>query len=134
MNVPRLKRLIVFCVFGVLTVFPFVSTYSQILSLAPGSPDSYVVKEGDTLWDIASIFLEEPWRWPEIWEGNPEVQDPDLIYPGDILRLVASANGPRIVMERGDRQTVRLSPTVRETPLLNPIPVIPRQALEGFLI
>jgi hypothetical protein len=134
MNVPRLKRLIVFCVFGVLAAFPFVSTYSQTLSLAPGSPDSYVVKEGDTLWDIASIFLDEPWRWPEIWEGNPAVQDPDLIYPGDILRLVASANGPRIVMERGDRQTVRLSPTVRETPLLNPIPVIPRQALEGFLI
>ena len=134
MNVPRLKRLIVFCVFGVISLFPFSLVHSQSLSLASGSPDSYVVKEGDTLWDIASIFLEEPWRWPEIWQGNPAVQDPDLIYPGDILRLVASANGPRIVMERGDRQTVRLSPTVCETPLLNPIPVIPRQALEGFLI
>jgi len=134
MNVPRLKRLIVFCVFGVPALFPFALTHSQVLSLAPGSPASYVVKEGDTLWDIASIFLEEPWRWPDIWEGNPEVQDPDLIYPGDVLRLVASADGPRIVMERGSRQVVRLSPAVRETPLLNPIPVIPRQALEGFLV
>ena len=59
MNVPRLKRLIVFCVFGVISLFPFSLVHSQSLSLASGSPDSYVVKEGDTLWDIASIFLEE---------------------------------------------------------------------------
>jgi hypothetical protein len=134
MNVSRLKRVIVFCVFGAISVFPFSLAHAQSLSLAPGSPDSYAVKEGDTLWDIASIFLEEPWRWPEIWEGNPDVEDPDLIYPGDILRLVESADGPRIVMERGDRQTIKLSPTVRETPLLNPIPTIPRQALQGLLV
>lgn len=134
MNVPRLKGLIVFCVLGVLACFSLAPTHAQTLSLAPGSPDSYVVKDGDTLWDIASIFLEEPWRWPEIWERNPEVQDPDLIYPGDILRFVASADGPRIVMERGSRPVVRLTPAVREMPLLNPIPVIPRPALEGFLV
>lgn len=134
MNVPGLKRLIVFCVLCVLPIFSISPTFSQTLSLSPGSPDSYVVKEGDTLWDIASVFLEEPWRWPEIWEGNPEVQDPDLIYPGDILRLVATADGPRIVMDRGARPVVRLTPAVRETPLLNPIPIIPRQALEGFLV
>jgi hypothetical protein len=134
MNVSRLKRVIVFCVFGAISVFPFSLAHAQSLSLAPGSPDSYAVKEGDTLWDIASIFLEEPWRWPEIWEGNPDVEDPDLIYPGDILRLVESADGPRIVMERGNRQTIKLSPTVRETPLLNPIPIIPHQALQGLLV
>lgn len=134
MNVPRLKGLIVFCVLCILAAIPVASTHSQNLSLSPGSPSSYVVKEGDTLWDIASVFLEEPWRWPEIWEGNPEVQDPDLIYPGDILRLVTTADGPRIVMDRGARPVVRLSPAIRETPLLNPIPVIPRQALDGFLV
>jgi len=134
MKSPRLKRLVVLCVFGVLAAFPFALTHSQTLALAPNSPDSYVVREGDTLWEIASIFLEEPWRWPEIWEGNPEIQDPDLIYPGDTLRLFASASGPRISMERGSRQVVKLSPAVRESPFPNPIPVIPRQALDGFLI
>jgi hypothetical protein len=134
MKASRLKRLLLKCACLLLAGMSFSSAQAQTLALAPGSPDTYVVEEGDTLWDIASVFLQEPWRWPEIWQGNPEVQDPDLIYPGDILQLVATADGPRIVMERAGRQVVRLSPTVRESPLLNPIPTIPRQALQGFLV
>ena len=102
-----------------LAAMPLTHIQAQTLTLAPGSPETYVVKEGDTLWDIASVFLQEPWRWPEIWQGNPEVQDPDLIYPGDVLQLIATADGPRIVMERTGRQVVRLSPTVRESPMVD---------------
>ncbi len=134
MNASRLKRLLLACACIVVAALPLTNIQAQTLTLAPGSPDTYVVKEGDTLWDIASVFLQEPWRWPEIWQGNPEVQDPDLIYPGDVLQLIATADGPRVVMERAGRQVVRLSPTVRESPLLNPIPTIPRQALQGFLV
>ncbi len=122
------------CVCILLAGMRLTSIQAQTLTLAAGCPDTYVVKEGDTLWDIASVFLQEPWRWPAIWQGNPKVGDPDLIYPGDVLQLIASSDGPRIVMERADRQVVRLSPTVRESPLLNPIPTIPRQALQGFLV
>jgi hypothetical protein len=134
MNAFRLKRLLLTCACIVMAAMPLANIQAQTLTLAPGSPDTYVVKEGDTLWDIASVFLQEPWRWPEIWQGNPEVQDPDLIYPGDVLQLVATADGPRILLERAGRQVVRLSPTVRESPLLNPIPTLPRQALQGFLV
>ena len=55
--------------------------------LNPGHPDTYVVKQGDTLWDIASMFLRDPWYWPEIWQINPQVENPHLIFPGDILSL-----------------------------------------------
>jgi len=133
MIAPRLKSLLQICAIGLLLCAPIVGVRGQNLTVFPDSPDVYVVKEGDTLWDIASLFLDEPWRWPEIWQKNPSVEDPDLIYPGDILNLVYIDGSPRIVMERGSRQVVRLSPEVRESPLLSPIPVIARQALRGFL-
>jgi len=39
----------------------------DVINIRQGSPDNYVVVEGDTLWDIAGVFLDEPWLWPEIW-------------------------------------------------------------------
>ena len=57
------------------------------VDLAPGAPERYTVKRGDTLWDIAGHYLREPWHWPKIWRANPQVRDPDRIYPGDVLTL-----------------------------------------------
>ena len=75
--------------------------------LAPDAPDDYVVKSGDTLWDISAVFLRDPWYWPEIWYVNPQIENPHLIYPGDVLSLVYVDGKPRITMERGgDRAAV----------------------------
>ena len=51
------------------------------------APKRYVVKKGDTLWGISNKFLNNPGYWPEIWDVNQKVQNPHLIYPGDILHI-----------------------------------------------
>ncbi|MDQ6954696.1 MAG: LysM peptidoglycan-binding domain-containing protein [Mariprofundaceae bacterium] len=51
--------------------------------LKPNLPQPYVVKKGDTLWDIANYFFKNPHKWLKIWEKNLYITNPDLIYPGN---------------------------------------------------
>lgn len=94
-------------------------------------PLTYVVQTGDTLWDISSLYLKEPWRWPELWANNPEIDNPHLIYPGDVLELRWDDGRPRLV--RTSRGDVVLSPTLRSTAVDISIPPIPRDQIDAFL-
>ncbi len=105
---------------------------AEQLTLAENHPQEYVVEKGDTLWDISGRFLQEPWRWPELWRINPAVANPHLIYPGDRLYLVETADGPALMVERGDT-TVKLSPRIRSEALRKAIPTIPLDAISQFL-
>lgn len=101
------------------------------VALAEDHPDEYVVQPGDTLWDIASTFLKDPWYWPEIWYVNPDIRNPHLIYPGDVLRLVWIDGQPRITMARGS--AYRMSPQARVTPLSEAVTSIPYDQIAAFL-
>ena len=114
-----------------------IATGSNI-PLAADAPDEYVVKTGDTLWDISKTFLRDPWYWPEIWYVNPQVQNPHLIYPGDVLKLVYIDGQPRLtIAERGQvgqgSGTKRLSPEVRREPLSQAITAIPYDIIASFM-
>jgi LysM repeat protein len=101
------------------------------LALNPNAPDSYVVKHGDTLWGISKVFLRDPWFWPEIWQVNPQVNNPHLIYPGDTLRLVYINGRPTIMLQRGD--DARVEPRVRSEPLEGAVTAIPYAAVAAFM-
>jgi hypothetical protein len=121
-----------------LTIFSSVSLLAQnnavpttSVALREGAPTSYTVQAGDTLWGIAGRFLTEPWRWTELWDNNPGIDNPHLIYPGDELTLTWRNGQPRLrVSARG---AVKLSPEIRSTPLNTAIPPIPRELIDPFL-
>ncbi|MFW5969040.1 MAG: LysM peptidoglycan-binding domain-containing protein [Halofilum sp. (in: g-proteobacteria)] len=101
-------------------------------------PKRYTVKRGDTLWDIAAMFLKDPWVWPEIWSVNPQIENPHLIYPGDVITLTYRDGKPRLVVERpgmsGDEDEYeKLKPEVRERSLDEAVPSIPADAIRQFL-
>lgn len=111
---------------------------SAIPRLSDNAPDTYVVEPGDTLWDISALFLNEPWRWPELWQVNPDVRDPNLIYPGDTLYLRWEAGKPGVYLTAGmsygaASDVVRLSPSVRAEPLPAAIDALPREAIDPFI-
>ena len=98
----------------------------------PSAPKSYTVKRGDTLWGIATMFLRDPWLWPEIWYVNPRIENPHLIYPGDVLALAYGADGrPQVQLVQGG--PARLDPRLRSSPLDGAIPTIPYSAIAAFL-
>jgi hypothetical protein len=99
--------------------------------LAEDAPDQYVVQVGDTLWDISAIFLKDPWYWPEIWYVNPQVVNPHLIYPGDVLALTYVDSAPRVTNLLGSSH--RLSPEARVTPLSEAITSVSHEAIAAFL-
>ncbi len=107
------------------------SGQSMSVPLAPNAPDTYVVKKGDTLWDISGVFLTYPWYWPEIWYVNPQIENPHWIYPGDVLRLIYVDGKPRITV--GTAGDVRLSPQVRTDPLAQAIRTVPYDILMNFV-
>ena len=94
-----------------------VTAYAAAVEMRGDHPDTYVVKRGDTLWDIAGRFLQKPWLWPEIWQANPQVKNPHLIYPGDVLSL---AYLDRVAVQPGTRQEA-------------PINAIPLDEVKPFL-
>lgn len=130
-----------------------------ISDLAPGAPSSYTIKRGDTLWSIATLFLKSPWRWPELWGMNrTQIHNPHLIYPGQTLVLVKTADGrAQLVLAGGAPApkeptpaappppppapaappipSLKLSPHARDLGSVAeaPIPSIPNNLIEPFL-
>ncbi len=105
------------------------------VALRPDHPQTYTVAPGDTLWSIARRFLQHPWQWREIWRQNPQIRNPNRIYPGDVLKFSYDANGkPQLeVAQNEEVPLLKVSPQVRTETLTQPIPPVPRDAIESFL-
>jgi hypothetical protein len=75
---------------------PIFTTHRHISSSSSReAPDTHVVRRGDTLWAVCDHYFSNPYQWPRIWSYNPQIKNPNWIYPGDELRLrVAGGAGP----------------------------------------
>jgi hypothetical protein len=132
--------------------------------LKTDAPVDYTIIRGDTLWDISGRYLNKPWMWTSIWEANPQIRDPNLIYPGDKLELeyidglptilfsqnsidtggrkpiFSSTNASHALNEHGNpiaiysNSRVKLSPVIRSESLDAAVPTIPGDSIQQFLI
>jgi hypothetical protein len=123
------RRLYVSLLFLLLSSFSFAAD----VELNPEHPHQYTVVRGDTLWDISGKFLKYPWLWPAIWQENTQIENPHLMYPGDLLTLVYRNGQPVLELNRGPK-TYKISPEVRDVMLEKAVPTIPLNTIRAFLI
>lgn len=99
------------------------------------APDQHIVVRGDTLWDIASHFFDDPWQWQHIWGLNRDtIKDPHWIYPGDIVRLDRHNGTLHVATNHDIGNTLKLSPQVHTGEgQSQAIPPIPTVDIEPFL-
>ena len=75
----------------ILTILVIVLSFCLVLPLLSqekkGEGETYTIKQGDTLWEISSRFLKDPFLWPKLWQRNPYITNPHWIYPGNAIRL-----------------------------------------------
>lgn len=122
-----MKRSLVILFAALYCQFPVIA---DVIKPSENHPQRHVVVKGDTLWDISSMFLKDPWLWPSVWENNKQIANPHLIYPGDIIYITDGPNGPELHLSRGD---ATLKPKIRSSDNLNAIPFIPYSAIQQFL-
>ena len=108
-----------------------------VSELVADAPDTYVVKRGDTLWGISGMYLNKPWRWPELWGMNLQsIANPHLIYPGQTLYLEKVDGMARLTTRAGsgESETVRISPRTRYDSVSGvALPTIQLHIIEPFL-
>lgn len=100
------------------------------IELAPDAPDRHIVVPGDTLWGIASKFLKDPYRWPDVWRLNPDdIKNPHRIYPGQVVILDKSGEQPLLKLGR----MIKAEPRIYVEDQQKEIPAIPQNVIEPFL-
>ena len=126
-------------------IVPFcisINVWAEEIKLNPSHPEQYSVKAGDTLWSLAGKFLQNPWQWQQIWKKNPQIENPDLIYPGDIISFSVVNGKPQLSVSKraedsannsNNKDNSTLYPRIRETSLEDAIQIIPVDAIAPFL-
>ncbi len=113
-----------------------LSAGAEEINLQPNHPQSYTVLNGDSLWDIAAKFLLKPEQWPKLWQNNRQIENPNLIYPGDVIALETVNGSPHLQLTSriSPRQVQeKLQPQIREIPHQEAITLIPTQKIAAYL-
>jgi hypothetical protein len=104
-----MKKIRYFGFVSILTL-SFCIAFSLYAQEKKAGEDVYTVKKGDTLWDISSKFLKNPFLWPKLWQRNPYITNPHWIYPGNPVRLSTLEEPKEIKREEPKAVTVQEKP------------------------
>jgi hypothetical protein len=103
----------------------------------------YTVQKGDTLWDISSGKLKDPFLWPKLWKANPQIHNPHLIFPNDKVVIPSELLKEELRSEKKvqiDKNRRLLKPGAlaasRPVPVIKRTPIVSREVLldSGYFV
>ena len=134
-----------------------MAVWADDIPIKPNHPDQYTVVKHDNLWDISGKFLQHPWQWPQLWNQNKQIKNPNLIYPGDTIYFSMVNGKPQLSLTRNNQTQFatscilkeedfkngrkdfaltkegKLKPCIRESELEQPIKLIPYHEIAKYL-
>jgi hypothetical protein len=127
--------------FAMVLMFSFCFVLQGLTQETKEAEGTYTIKKGDTLWDISSKFLKDPFLWPKLWERNPYITNPHLIFPGNLVRLSAPEpvkkeepkEEPKKVVEENPKEAVKEAKEV-EVKMVEPPPPSPVEKKEEVVV
>lgn len=141
MSLKKIAKALLITTFSSAVLMSAAHANNPLPTIKADAPNRYVVKKGDTLWDISGRYLDHPWRWKEIWATNKQIKNPHLIYPDDILILCVIRGKTLVGVDTGEgcagveKQLTGdvVASTVAITSTANSISAIPRSAIQHWL-
>src|SRR5688572_29099741 len=122
----------------ILLMTPFLQAVAADAgAIKADAPDRYTVVPGDTLWSISGRYLNDAWKWPELWKANQDqIKNPHRIYPGDVIVLDRATGQLRLDQSAGGAGgVVKLSPRIRAEQRADAaVPAIQPSVIEPFLM
>lgn len=114
--------------FAILLVLFIVSANAEEIIF-----EEYSIKKGDTLWDISKDKLEDPFLWPKLWKENPQIKNPDLIYPGEKIRIPSKEEEivPPVVKAPIEEIPLMVAPEIIEE---KPVIEVPKEIPKKYII
>lgn len=108
------------------------NAYSLEIDSQDDGTKEYIIEKGDTLWDISDNELEDNFLWPRIWNVNPEIENPDLIYPGRKIRIPSMEELMRMRPAPKKMPEVSKPETERREDI--PVFIMPERARQKYIV
>jgi hypothetical protein len=126
------------CTFAMFCIMLLLSL--PVALLAANEDLEYTVQKGDTLWDISSGKLKDPFLWPKLWKANPHIHNPHWIYPNEKVLIPSELLKEEFIAEKRvqlDRRKKLLTPgSLAASPVIRKAPIVSREVLldSGYFV
>lgn len=135
-NMKKMITAIITLIFTLIFTNPFTDVFSDEAFAQYNEPEEYIVQKMDTLWGISERKLNDTFLWPRLWNVNPHIKNPDLIYPG--TKIIIPSREELLGMPPPPPPPKKMSLGILKPKRLKPLPKLvfefPEEEVQKYIV